>query len=96
LDSGLSIKERGLLVRQEVSGNNLILSVSHVSLHEFISHLLDLGANLLEAFFLGRTNSEINNRDIRYWDKEGHSGQLAVQLGSIQNYFKNKLLTYTR
>ena len=32
-------------------------------------------------WYLGESNSQIDNRHIRSWNSEGHSGQLAVQLG---------------
>ena len=33
------------------------------------------------TYFLGQTASQINHRDIGYWNTEGHASELAIKVG---------------
>ena len=78
-DTGLSVKDGGMRIGAEVAGDDLIVDILQNTLHRAFSSGLDGSANLFVGGFLLKTDSQVNDRDVRSRDTHGHAGELAVQ-----------------
>ena len=76
-DTSISIKDGGAEVTLEISGDKWLITVSKESLHFTLSLALDDRADLFVGGGLGKTASQVNNRDINGGDTEGHTGKLS-------------------
>lgn len=79
LDSSLGVKDGGVGITNEVSGDDLLFGVVQNSLHWAISGLLDHRLDLGISSRLGQTAGQIDDGDVGGWDTESHTGQLTVQ-----------------
>ncbi len=87
-DTGLCIEDRGVRIRTEVAGNDLIVDIFQNTLHRAFGSGLDGSADLFVGGSLLETDSQVNDRDVRSRDTHGHAGELAVQ---GRNYLANSL-----
>ena len=87
-DTGLCIEDRGVRIRTEVAGNDLIVDIFQNTLHRAFGSGLYGSADLFVGGSLLETDSQVNDRDVRSRDTHGHAGELAVQ---GRNYLANSL-----
>jgi len=80
-DTGSGIEDGGAGVTNEISGDNLVLSVTNNTLKRTLSGSLDNLLNVIVRSSLLETDSQVNNGDIDGGDTEGKTGELTVELG---------------
>ena len=84
-DAGLGVKDGGVRIGVEVGGNDVLIGVIHNALQLALAGSLYGLADLLIGGGLGQRNGQVNNRNIQRGNTEGHTGQLALQLGDDQS-----------
>jgi len=80
-NTGLGVKDGRVSITNKIGRDNIVLGVAHDSLHLALGGLLDDSLDLLIGGRLGKAGSQVNNRDVGGRDTEGHTSQLAVQVG---------------
>merc|ERR1719300_1183017 len=88
LNSSFGVEDRGAIISQKVGRDNHVLGVSKNSLHGTLRCLLDLSTNFLIGSRFLKSDSQINNRNIRSWHTECHSSQFSIE---GRNDFANSL-----
>lgn len=80
-DTSLGIEDGGVGVAVQVSGDNVVLSVSKNALEGTVGSLLDGGLDFVVAGALFETSSQVDNGDVGSGNTHGHTSELAVELG---------------
>lgn len=78
-DAGLAVKVAGASGREEVAAHDVLIRVSHDPLELVLRGTLDLGADLVVGRVLLKSAGQVDDRDIRDRDAEGHTGELTVE-----------------
>lgn len=79
-DTSLGIEDGAVGVTQEVSGDNFVFGVAENALEFTLRGLLDSFLNFVVGGALLEADSQVDNRDIRVGNTEGHTSQLAVEM----------------
>lgn len=66
-------------MRNEILGDDWVITVFHDTFHWAIGSLLDSVADFIPGGFLLEFDGQINNGDVGGWNSEGHTCELAVE-----------------
>ncbi|GBE61686.1 glyceraldehyde-3-phosphate dehydrogenase, putative [Babesia ovata] len=80
-NTSLHVENAGPLVVHEVLRNELVVGPSEDALEFALRSGLDGSNDLVVGCGLGKLAGQVNNTDVGGGDTEGHTGELAVQVG---------------
>jgi len=80
-DACLGVEDGGACIVDEVGGNNVLIGVAEDALELALGSLLHSGADLFVGGGLCEVDGEVNNGNVKSGNTEGHTGELAVELG---------------
>jgi len=80
LDPGLGVKDRAPLIAEQVGRHKIFVAVAHDPLHWTFSGSFDSFTDGGIVSLLLQLDSEVNDRDVRSGNTEGHPSQLSIQL----------------
>src|SRR5581483_4205371 len=76
LDRRTGVKNRRSLAMDKVAGGDFLVGIFEDALKIGLGGLFQRGADFLEGGFLGGAEGEVDDRDGRGRDAEGHAGEL--------------------
>ena len=80
LNTSLGIEDGGDWARNEILGDNILISVSEDTLHWSLSGGLHGGTDISVGGVFLESDGKINNGNVGGWDSESHTGELSVEL----------------